>query len=516
VKVTRFGDLAQPAHSSVSIGGTPVGGTPSGGGQTIISTGSNTATWQNVVQTITSNSSNILLGPFVNIASGTGLAFAVSSNTLTVATLGVGAHTLLSPTHTDTVSAPPVRGDLIAATSNATWKRLATAGADALTSDRFLGTTPQGDPHWRPRYMGVDRISSSSSNTFTGQTDLAAGGGIALAASSNTITISASTVVPAPAQAVVSELTSGQSPAVGTAGAYARADHTHGTPAGGGGVHNLLSATHPDTTSASVVRGDMIAASSNAAWQRLPTPTADAYTSDRFLGTLNGDVHWRPRYYGVDAITASSSNTFTGQVDLRGGTGVTLAVSSNTVTVSASGAIGPVGYEAQIYAGAPISISDATTSGTVAVGTVYIAPVRVVSTLRLQSVSIRELNASVARSWQWALYRDDGTANAARVATSNGSDAFTPSAASTRTLDVSGAPVTVPPGVYWIAVRNDHASNTLGLAFILAAASFTLVGNRNKTTTLSDPLDISTGWSTTANTPLIVLRGRIAGESTAY
>lgn len=39
-----------------------------------------------------------------------------------------------------------------------------------------------------------------------------------------------------PATTVVSETTSGQSPSVGTSTNYAREDHTHGTPVGGGGI----------------------------------------------------------------------------------------------------------------------------------------------------------------------------------------------------------------------------------------------------------------------------------------
>src|SRR3990172_8196024 len=47
---------------------------------------------------------------------------------------------------------------------------------------------------------------------------------------------------------------------------------------------------------------------------------------------LRGDQQWHQNY--VESITASSSNRFFGQVDIRAGTGVALAVSSNTITIS--------------------------------------------------------------------------------------------------------------------------------------------------------------------------------------
>jgi len=54
------------------------------GGSVPIASGSNTWAWGSNVQLITSNSSNQLMGPFVNFASGSGIAFAAASNTLTI------------------------------------------------------------------------------------------------------------------------------------------------------------------------------------------------------------------------------------------------------------------------------------------------------------------------------------------------------------------------------------------------------------------------------------------------
>jgi len=53
---------------------------------------------------------------------------------------------------------------------------------------------------------------------------------------------------------------------------------------------------------------------------------------------LRGDQQWSDRY--VHAITSSSSNSFIGQVDFRAGAGVSLAASSNTITISSGAAVG--------------------------------------------------------------------------------------------------------------------------------------------------------------------------------
>ena len=88
----------QPIVQLVSLGGSggSIGGNDPGSGsvppsgQIPTATGSNTWAWGSNVAIITSNSSNQLLGPFVNFASGTGIAFAAASNTLTISTTGTG------------------------------------------------------------------------------------------------------------------------------------------------------------------------------------------------------------------------------------------------------------------------------------------------------------------------------------------------------------------------------------------------------------------------------------------
>lgn len=57
---------------------------PAPSGHVPFSTGSNAVAWGSNVAIITSNGSNQVTGPFVNFASGSGISFAVASNTLTI------------------------------------------------------------------------------------------------------------------------------------------------------------------------------------------------------------------------------------------------------------------------------------------------------------------------------------------------------------------------------------------------------------------------------------------------
>lgn len=66
-------------------------GTFPGSGQVPVATGSNGWAWGSNVQRIFSNTSNALLGPFVNFQNGSGIALSVASNTLTIAATGGGS-----------------------------------------------------------------------------------------------------------------------------------------------------------------------------------------------------------------------------------------------------------------------------------------------------------------------------------------------------------------------------------------------------------------------------------------
>jgi len=112
----------------------------------------------NFVQRITSNTSNTLLNPIVNFASGSNIAFAVQSNTLTIIGTAAGGGGGAAPT--------------ISAGSNSTRvSEVSTAGSSTTL--------------WSPydhAHDGIGTITASSSNTLQrGTWNLRAGTGIALA-----------------------------------------------------------------------------------------------------------------------------------------------------------------------------------------------------------------------------------------------------------------------------------------------------------------------------------------------
>jgi hypothetical protein len=95
---------------------------------------------------------------------------------------------------------------------------------------------------------------------------------------------------------------------------------------GGGGAHNLLSATHPDTVAASPVLGDLIAASSTPAWARLAGNTT---TTRKFLRqTGNGSVSALPAW---DTLVAGDLPSHT-----HAGTDVTSAAPVNVLKSAAA------------------------------------------------------------------------------------------------------------------------------------------------------------------------------------
>lgn len=152
-------------------------------------------------------------------------------------------------------------------------------------------------------------------------------------------------------------------------------------------------------------------------------------------------------------------------------------------------------------------------------------PIHINGHMLLQSVTFRNTNTSLARSWRWDLYAqylnngNVGENTLTRVAASDGSGSFTPTVASTRTLNVSGAPVYLGPGLYWLVIQCTHATNNLTVAYTSTQSYFNSASPyQTKTTTNpnGDTLDFVTGWFKSTAMIHARLDGRIFGETTAY
>lgn len=153
-------------------------------------------------------------------------------------------------------------------------------------------------------------------------------------------------------------------------------------------------------------------------------------------------------------------------------------------------------------------------------------PVAVQSHMLLESVTVRNANTNLARSWGWNLYKqylnngNSGENTLNQVAASSADDSFTPAgAASNRTVTAGSAPVYLAPGVYWLVIQNRHASNAFSIgseavstAFALNAAQTKDTGSSNGTT-----LDfVAATWTKVTAIYGVRLNGRVFGQSTAY
>lgn len=150
-------------------------------------------------------------------------------------------------------------------------------------------------------------------------------------------------------------------------------------------------------------------------------------------------------------------------------------------------------------------------------------PVVLEAHMLLDGVSLWNTDAATARGpVEFALYEDRlDNANALSLVTGAvGSLAtWTPTVASLRTIAATSPPVYLPPGTYWLLLKNNHASNTLGLG---VTAAGTMATNTAQTKTLTttafgSTLDlVAATWTKIATVPGVRLNGRAFGQASAF
>lgn len=180
----------------------------------------------------------------------------------------------------------------------------------------------------------------------------------------------------------------------------------------------------------------------------------------------------------------------------------------------------PVGEIAYAYGGEMSGYEATTTSTTLAAngGSVAI-PVRLDTPMFLQSVSIRNNDVASARSWNWSLWTAQGTATGTRIAVGTAADAFTAGAASNRTIAAASAPVLLRPGLYWIVIQCQHATNNFLIGGPAAGNLSAIDAAQTKTLTnpLSTTLDFTAAtWTKVTTAPIVRLNGRVFGQAVAF
>lgn len=145
----------------------------------------------------------------------------------------------------------------------------------------------------------------------------------------------------------------------------------------------------------------------------------------------------------------------------------------------------------------------------------------------LQAVAIYNGDTATLRALEWRLYKqrlnngNAGENTLDEVPGANGTDSFTPSAASVRVCAASGAPVYLSPGIYWLVVRNTDPTSAWDLRYS-AAPAVGLLQTICQTKTLGSALGatldfVAATWtkSSTIN-PAVALYGRVFGQTTAF
>lgn len=149
-------------------------------------------------------------------------------------------------------------------------------------------------------------------------------------------------------------------------------------------------------------------------------------------------------------------------------------------------------------------------------------PVVLEGHMLLESISFRENSSAQARGPSSFYIYEERLGNTGTLPLVTGATgtlaAFTPSAASVRTIAVTSPPVYLPPGVYWVVMRNENTARPLQIS---GAAAGTMGQNVAQIQTLAGvpgaTLDLITGWTKVA-TPWTGLRlnGRCFGQASAF
>lgn len=158
-------------------------------------------------------------------------------------------------------------------------------------------------------------------------------------------------------------------------------------------------------------------------------------------------------------------------------------------------------------------------------GGTALIPIVVTAHMLADTLIIRNTDVATARSAEWSIYTqalnngNAGENTLAQVSASlYGTFSFTPGAASTQTSQATTPPIYLPPGVYWLALRNTSGAQTFGLG-TTAAGGFAPNVFQTKTlvSALTTTLDaVAATWTKSTAMPGVRLQGRVFGQATVF
>ncbi len=288
---------------------------------------------------------------------------------------------------------------------------------------------------------------------------------------------------------------------------------------------------------------------SNAADAILDGAISDIYTADLTSGNDTvSDANFRNHvlFLGANATTAGRTVTLPGDSIIRGfivlaasasnTASIDFVVGSSTVTLqpgqvrfaftdatanglfeqSVEEQVGWMPY-AYVLGASPVDVPTTAGALTASGGSIAL-PVAVHSKMALDGVAIWNNDTASLRTAEWRLYKDVNANSLLEVPGANGTFSFTPSAASMQVSQVGSPPVVIEPGVYWLVIRNTHASNTFDVGRQTAT---TLMMNTAQTKVLGSGLGatldfVAATWTKQTDVFAARLEGRVFGDTTKF
>lgn len=241
-------------------------------------------------------------------------------------------------------------------------------------------------------------------------------------------------------------------------------------------------------------------------------------TGARFSVTDEGTIGWGPGPAAQDIIISRETRD-PGQPSGSAGALLRAQVDTPADAFDTFDVLS-IGWLPYVYAMFGNPANDGSSSHALAAnGGTLVVPFFLPSQMVARSLTYRSNDVASARSCEFRLYRQrlhSTGPSLDEVAGFNGTDSFTPGAASNRTVS-TGAQY-LAPGLYWLAFRNTHATNTFSVG-CEAAGTLNANGYQSKTlgSALGATLDMTAAtWA--KHTFLIAMRfdGSVFGQSTAF
>lgn len=287
----------------------------------------------------------------------TGLTLRRNTTDTAAASLGVDIVLELEDAagNTDTAARQRVAwSDATSASEDASWT-LSLARAGSLTDAIVVNSSGQiTTGEWQGTAVAVAKGGTGATDAATARTNLGLAIGTNVQAYDADLTTLAG-LTKTKGNLIAADGSDWAALGVGTDGQVLTADSAQASgvkwaDVSGGSAHNLLSATHSDTTAASVVRGDLVVGKTGPKWERLGIGAAN-----RYLSSDGTDVAW-----GQVSLSAGVTGTLP---IANGGTGSTTAAGARDNL--GVGARTICGFRLTLETGVPVSSSDQTAKSTI-------------------------------------------------------------------------------------------------------------------------------------------------------